>query len=528
VKIGRRAVLARLGAAAALAALPAWAQQPGRARGLAEKLGAIGPLAPRQGQFQTSCVRAAESARLNIDVHCHIFNGADLPVRGFVQRTVLQEKGDFFVSPQRWLSQLADFVIQHTAPGTDVEMRLIDGILEGHDGLCEKWEEGYWPEPYDPEPWKPGAYRYTDPALYYTQPRLFNALAMMRMYPQVHLFTPSLVDFRHWLSDASPVVLSQQIELQEKICELTRGRVHPFVSFDPLHEVVSRMHRARYTPLELAQTAVREKGFVGIKLYPPMGFAPTNNARHACLPDWLGLTETRLEGLGLVKGLASGREKDHADLAAALDEAMFDLFDWCVAEDVPVMAHANESNYTDQACGEQKHPGGPEQWGELLAENPGYRARLRINLGHLGRMDSDLWRRKKPPYQADDIVKLMGPNAGVYTDLANWSHMEDADVQKQLAAWLDEKVFGANGGHARRRFLYGSDWHMHVNPGYFGGFDNAIRKEWQEDFFGANAADFLGLRKDGGNRKRLEKFYEKKRMGRPEWMVWVDRLPARG
>jgi predicted TIM-barrel fold metal-dependent hydrolase len=522
MSIGRRTALARLAALAALAALPARAQQPGRRRGIAAGLGAIGPLRPQQGQFDTQCLLSAASPRLNIDVHCHIFNGADLPVRGFIQRTVLQEKGDWLVAPQRWLAQLADFVIGASAPGTDAEMRLIDEILEGHQGLCETWARGYWPEPYDPEPWKAGAYRYTDPALYYTQPRLFNALALMRMYPQVHLFTPSLVDFRDWLSDASRVVLSQQIDLQEKIAELCRGRVHPFVSFDPLHEVISRMHKARYTPLELAQTAVREKGFVGIKLYPPMGFSPANNARHACLPDYL--KQTKLKGFGLVKELA---EEDQGSLGAALDEVLFDLFDWCVKEDVPVMAHANESNYTDATCGEEKHPGAPEQWGELLAENPEYHAKLRINLGHLGRMDSDFYGRREPPYQADAIVKLMRDHDGVYTDLSNWTHIDNGGVRARLADWLERNVFAADGGRARRRFMFGTDWHMHVNPEYFAGFDRAIGADWKDDFFGANAADFLGLRKGGGNRARLEAFYAKKKLGVPEWMVWVDRLPAR-
>jgi hypothetical protein len=51
-----------------------------------------------------------------VDVHCHTFNGDDLPVRGFVHHLHLRNRvlGSL-------LSRVIDKVVQDTAPGFDVD-----------------------------------------------------------------------------------------------------------------------------------------------------------------------------------------------------------------------------------------------------------------------------------------------------------------------------------------------------------------------------------------------------------------------
>jgi hypothetical protein len=60
---------------------------------------------------------------------------------------------------------------------------------------------------------------------------------------------------------------------------LSGGRVHGFVPFCPLCAVVHRSSQplADWDPLELVQNAIQNKGFMGVKLYPPVGFAPYGN-----------------------------------------------------------------------------------------------------------------------------------------------------------------------------------------------------------------------------------------------------------
>ncbi|HYT81341.1 MAG TPA: hypothetical protein VEQ37_19230 [Actinomycetota bacterium] len=70
----------------------------------------------------------------------------------------------------------------------------------------------------------------------------------------------------------------QQMELQEKISRLSmrgdlpkgsKARVHPFVAFDPMHEVSARTVGEIETPAKLVQTAVETYGFVGVSCTRP-------------------------------------------------------------------------------------------------------------------------------------------------------------------------------------------------------------------------------------------------------------------
>src|SRR5439155_20874758 len=120
-------------------------------------------------------------------------------------------------------------------------------------------------------------------------------------------------------------IIREQVELHEKVSRLSMlgrlgygtARVHPFVGFDPRRELVSRKRADLKGALALAKEAVQEYGFIGVKLYPPMGFRPLGNGATA---------EMTAEDAYRVDGI--------------LDE----LYTWCEAEQVPVTAHCNPSN----------------------------------------------------------------------------------------------------------------------------------------------------------------------------------------
>lgn len=136
--------------------------------------------------------------------------------------------------------------------------------------------------------------------------------------------------------------------------------------FDPLrHAFFVQRKKAGLavglSPLEIVQRAI-DNGFIGVKLYPPMGFRPFNN-NHIPLPSYV---TDREKGLG-------------GDAGIAIHAALYELYAWCESKQVPIMAHANNSNESHSAYGARASP---DNWRKLIESNR-YR-NLRINLGHFG------------------------------------------------------------------------------------------------------------------------------------------------
>lgn len=104
------------------------------------------------------------------------------------------------------------------------------------------------------------------------------------------------------------------------------------------------------------------KGFVGVKLYPLMGFRPYGNAD---APDPENYPELLRQG--------------HPQWGTLLDQAMGALFDWCANEDVPIMAHCSWSQYPSKAAGNH---GNPTAWKAVFTQTRW--KNLRVNLAHLG------------------------------------------------------------------------------------------------------------------------------------------------
>jgi hypothetical protein len=197
--------------------------------------------------------------------------------------------------------------------------------------------------------------------------------------------------------------------------------------------------------LDIIKDAVKERGFLGIKVYPPMGFRPIGNAELDNLRDnagkeidgfpgvmeqlWDLLTtpppylarepKNRQGEKGYTLGNA-GKAIIHAQdstivenyktwmgaypykefkkifsgLGVKLDTALQELYAWCIEEDVPIMAHC--SNSQGSHINRSKGPIDPND-PHYVAENFGLRAapeywarvlekypRLRLNIGHFG------------------------------------------------------------------------------------------------------------------------------------------------
>ena len=85
--------------------------------------------------------------------------------------------------------------------------------------------------------------------------------------------------------------------------------------------------------------------------------------------------------------------------------------------------------------------------------------------------------------------------------------------------------------------MYGTDWMMTLTQknvkGYLDEFvaniadlrkTPGVRQDVSDRFFARNAVTYLGLQRNDANRKRLERFYSRKNIDSPDWMMKVDRL----
>ena len=154
--------------------------------------------------------------------------------------------------------------------------------------------------------------------------RLFTTFSPTNGFASVGLYTPSLVDFEHWLNEKAPVSIPKQIELMERLSIAFKGRIHGFAPYDPWRQVDDEFNKRDETALNSVKRAVLEHGLIGVKLYPPMGFR--------------AITNTELS----VKDFPShlGSKPYQSGFGAALDAALERLYAFCVENQVPVMAHA--------------------------------------------------------------------------------------------------------------------------------------------------------------------------------------------
>ena len=97
---------------------------------------------------------------------------------------------------------------------------------------------------------------------------------------KIDLLVAHLVDYDWPIADGDRTLstLHQQIEVMKQISVLTGGRVHCFAPFDPMKQVAHKLGHVDMSPLTFSPGCQYKKsGFIGAKMYPPMGFAPYGN-----------------------------------------------------------------------------------------------------------------------------------------------------------------------------------------------------------------------------------------------------------
>jgi predicted TIM-barrel fold metal-dependent hydrolase len=353
--------------------------------------------------------------------------------------------------------------------------------------------------------------------------RHVNAIDYLTTYSKgstrkIDLAVACMVDYDWWLARGkqTPTSLSDQVDVMGQISVLLGGRVHGFAPFCPFRESMTLDSSGTGDAMRLVKRAIETRGFIGVKLYPPMGFAAWGNSG-----------KTVWQGKSSLPAAAAD-----TDFGKRLDASMSSLFTYCVDNDVPIMAHTNHSNGPYE---EFRDLASSDYWNLALQKFPG----LTVSFGHFG--DTDLEDHKGD--KTRQFLRLMtrgGGSSGAKA-FADSGYFAGTLLNQVKMRDVLSDLYASDNGIMLERLMYGTDWTMILTQKnverYLSDFMQVMGRietakpdigargtSLSNAFFAHNAVEFLGLRAGRGNRRRLETFYTQNKVPEPDWMRKVNRI----
>lgn len=457
-----------------------------------------------------------------IDMHCHVFNASDLPGSTFIRRVVTKS---FSAEPDA-LALLIGGIISVLAGGAPTAADELDDLKHGRQTASA--------EPGGNNALAAsGNDNLLEWAKLFGKPRRELIARLASFYTATHhdceLITPAMVDFSTWLlhPDTEGKRLTDQVALMGAIAKLPgRPRVHGFVGFDPVRAILAPLgHNPAggtalpvIDPHTLVRNAIAHHGFLGVKLYPPMGFRALNNGKGDI---------TFSKNVKTFVAAALNRpdlQIDDRELGRMIDDELKKLYRYCADEGVPILAHAFNSNQAEACTGWRASP---QYWGEVIEQFSTPAKPLRLCLGHFGSFDAHEQFKSCSDFSAKAWEVIIGgilKQAGgefVFADLSYLSEVLDQGdgAQARRKKMRNQfKDFIANNDAKAEHICYGSDWIMlgrepgheryHIALGDFLRKDVGLNADQLANIYSRNAVRFLGLRPGDKNRERLEKFYQ--------------------
>jgi predicted TIM-barrel fold metal-dependent hydrolase len=312
------------------------------------------------------------------------------------------------------------------------------------------------------------------------------------------MLAPATVDFDKWLNqdvDGSPLV--EQVEVMDRIARRKGAAVHGYFGFDPLREIYYREHvdGEKQSPIALARKALVDHGFLGIKLYPPMGFSASRNA--GPYPKFVA--------------------KKLGDPSKRLDRVLNELYQLCVDIGAPILAHAYGSNGAGEGFANRADPA---YWVPVFQAHP----KLRVCLAHFGRFDLPSSGSPGQNFPEKSWEWTLGrhlkanPDANVVADLSYFSEVLNASANDRKRLSTDFRRFIDEFDPEVEHLVYGTDWIMigleGGYPHYAQSVDGFLKKDCglnadeRGRIFHGNAVRFMGLRDGELTRQRILGFYK--------------------
>ncbi|HEX7342907.1 MAG TPA: amidohydrolase family protein [bacterium] len=432
---------------------------------------------------------------LIIDVHTHIFGAKEIPLEGYLRS---RKAKNFF---EKWRNKaLSPLVAKCIRREVGQEKTLLSGIG------CSAVMWAVYAAMGE-------AYRGWAETLSKQVPEIVEEMLKTYVEDKIDLFVPLMIDYEYWFKSTTDHLIKDQIDLIfNKVVLPYKGKIHPFVPFDPARELAYRKglcnpddQPEEHGSFQLVRNAIESQGFMGVKLYNSMGYKPYYNA---------DVNEER-------RKIALHKNQYRCFKGEEYDQVLGELYDYCVDNDVPITTHCG-------MYGIESYPdasfvfGKAIFWREVLQQER-YR-KLRLNLAHYGWYPAQGYRGDIT--WVEDICRMLSQNENLFADISCHSVMEKRDVNKFKA---DYKNICREFPIVKKRLLFGTDWHVNKRLDNFPRFKNnyieilrqggSFSEAEIQDFLGGNALDFLALRPGGGNRRRLENFYRANGIDPPAWFA---------
>jgi predicted TIM-barrel fold metal-dependent hydrolase len=320
------------------------------------------------------------------------------------------------------------------------------------------------------------------------------------------LLAPALVDYSKWLGEETVSPLADQIAVMSRISRRSTGpAIHGYVAFDPLRDVYfargkdSRADdRPNKRPLDLVREALTQHGFIGVKLYPPMGFKPAANSKGQEYPKRV------LDDLG-------------ETVSDSLNRSLDELYSLCAELGAPILSHTAETNGAGPGYASRADPA---YWIPVLQKWPQLHVCL-AHFGHFSYVSATAPSGIRPPASSWEwtfgrFVKEH-PQAPLFADVSYFSEILDpsAPGRKSLA---DKFIrFAAQFDPKLEHLMFGTDWIMIGQEKGYRTYAQALVQFLKTDchfdddvlerILVKNSASFLGLVRGHRTRERLLDFY---------------------
>lgn len=356
-------------------------------------------------------------------------------------------------------------------------------------------------------------------------------------YTGIDICVPLMMDFEQAIPDSKTKNIAyyiydkqakQQQNLKDQVDYISRQvakypwQIFPFIMFDP----------RRKDSFEICRKAIEKKGFIGIKMYPALGYHPSPYVMRSPGSYW-------------------GKYIKKDDLAA---DQLDRLYTYCKNNRIPITTHIDiEGAYSSDKLGnspwfisdiekfmELDKVREREVWPLTEVSNwmvPLQEYNLKINFAHLGgnylhnkdlnRLQASTWRRQILNMIANSQIEKNGAGS-VYTDLSyhymalkDNSH-EQVQYFKDLNNIMKDKIY-------RSRLLFGTDAsmisHSWSEGDYIRPYKNSanLDKKYQEKIFSDNPTSFLF--ENAKIPQTYVSFLKKKNgpyLELPEWIVKKD------
>jgi predicted TIM-barrel fold metal-dependent hydrolase len=425
--------------------------------------------------------RRTPGAKPIIDVHCHVFNGSDLAISGYVNGLTTERIGSGALRvPLSYVLDLVEQFYAGASLGTDAEFRLLLMTRPGrplHDTFYLQKRHGQslgdfyenvtlnlnWRSPGRPDPGGPLRPTRVEPDTrndaqeatfrflgYVLKPRATLALILDEISRREEnapvLLTPALVDMRNWV-DGNDTRLGQfRTWLNRQTFVRLAGMVEGLTGVAIRTTTISEQMRVMRLLAERRPDNLLVHPFVpydpwrgAVDLASGRADEALRNVREAILAHGavgvklyppMGFRASRNEELPNgefrteIRDAIGAACPDRPRVGYWLDRALAGLYGWCDRTSVPLMAHTGPS-HAGNGYARYRCRADPSFWWDVLRTHK----KLRVNLGHFGGIwnwretseepDPDCATELAWPDRAYDLIETPEFHGRVYADMAD-------------------------------------------------------------------------------------------------------------